>query len=167
MPEKILLTLEAQERETTPTPLNPGPNILPFTPEQVGRKRSHESTPSPQRQPSHIFTSEEDQDREVDNNPTLRQITQDDQLRRLVEDEEVEEWEAQDQVMEDKEDEAGAASAWPPEDASKGTSEREVDPVGTGFLCVVQDAMKSTQDDDVPKNLKFAIRLVAGKCNEL
>ena len=88
-------------------------------------------------------------------------------MRRLVEEEEVEERDAQDHVLEDREDEAGAASAGPPEDASKGTSENEVDPVGTSFLCVVQDAMKSTQDDDVPKNIALAIRLVARKCIEL
>ena len=92
-------------------------------------------------------------------------------MRLLVEEEEKEERDAQDHVLEDQEDEAGTAVAEPPEDASKNRSEKEVDVVGSGFLCVVQDAMKSAvQGDDVDKNMLLAqdlnliIESVAEKC---
>lgn len=100
-----------------------------------------------------------------------REATQEHHLRLLVEAEENEEKLAQDQVLEDPEDEALPAAAGPPEDASKSRSEKEVDNVGSGFLCVVQDAMKSAvQGDDLDKNmlltqnLNIIIESVIEKC---
>ena len=88
-----------------------------------------------------------DEDAEVDNGQTLREA-QNQRLRRLVDEEEDEERDAQHHILHDEEDVARAATAEPPEEASKEKSEKEVDVVGSAFLCVVLDAMKSTGEGD-------------------
>ncbi|KAM0794135.1 hypothetical protein BDR22DRAFT_827186 [Usnea florida] len=114
---------------------------------------------------------ENDKYRAADGELTLKEATYEYRLRFLVDGEENEENEAQDRLLQDQEDEAGPAATEPPEDASKDRSEKEVDAVGSGFLCVVQDAMKNAvQGDDVDKNVILAhnldtfINLVVEKC---
>ena len=87
------------------------------------------------------------EDAEVENGQTLREA-QDKHLRRLVDEEENEERDAQDHILLDEEDEAEADAVEPSEQASKEKSEEEVDIVGSAFLCVVLDAMKSTGEGD-------------------
>ena len=89
----------------------------------------------------------------MDDGKTLREA-QDQRLRRLVDEEEDEERDAQDHILHDEEDEASAAAAEPSEEASKNKSEKEVDAVGSAFLCVVLDAMKSTgEGDDIDQTM--------------
>ena len=84
---------------------------------------------------------------EVDDGQTLREA-QHQRLRRLVDEEEDEEKHAQDLILHEEEDEARAAAAEPSEEDSKDKSEKEVDAVGSAFLCEVLDAMKSTGEAD-------------------
>ena len=143
----------------------------PDEPSPPSRRRDKSSSLSSLQTPSTHLVPGSDEHGAVDDEPTLKEATQEHRLRFLVDDEENEENQAQDRLLQDQEDEAGPAATEPPEDASKGRSEKEVDAVGSGFLCVVQDAMKNAvQGDDVDKNVILAhnldifIKLVVEKC---
>ena len=189
-PTRKKLILSSAERDIPQSPPHTGHKSQPSTPGLLSRKRSHESTPSPQRQPDKMFDSQDqgewtpparrqgkdisspsprtpeaqlspgrEKHMETDDGPTLREA-QDQRLRRLVEEEEGEEKDAQDHVLHDEEDEARATAAELSEDASRDKSEKEVDVVGSGFLCVVLDAMKSTgEGDGVDKTMLLAQNL--------
>ena len=178
----------SSDRETTPTPHDKGFRTQSSTPGLIGRKRPLEITPSPPGQTGETRspgaqgdktpTHHQRTDGSTSASPTTpkSQITrgsdehgiadiqavmesaQDNQLRRLVQEEEDEEQEAQGLILQhqvkEEEDE-------PSEAASTGISEIQVQETGSAFLGVVLDAIDATgKNEGVDKKMLGAQNLV-------
>lgn len=98
----------------------------------------------------------------------LLEVVPDDEMRRLIEDEEEAEKAAQDYIL--HEEELETDPGLPSEAASGDKSEKVVENVGWAFLDVVQGAMKATANHgDVnqemldAQGLKIIVRFVTGK----
>ena len=165
----------SSDPEKTQTAHHKGFQTQPSSPVLIGRKRPLEVTPSPPGQTGKTLSPDAQGERtpthyqrpegsiSASPTPSHSQMTrgsdehgiadiqavikgaQDNQLRRLVQEEEDEEQEAQDLILQhqvkEEEDE-------PSEAASKGKSENQVQETGSAFLGVVLNAIDTTESNE-------------------
>ena len=96
--------------------------------------------------------SRESNEHGIVNLPALRAAVREDQLRRLIEEEEEGEKEAQDGILQASAQEEDVDG--PSEEASRDKSEKEVEYLGLNFLGVISDAFSKTKEgDDVDQKM--------------